>query len=66
MGRKTSIRRRSGHKEVKMVGELLIIPQGKPGELPGDNLTYSELLSDKEREALVKRLLQILRQDFFD
>jgi hypothetical protein len=60
MGKKSSIQKRGRYRNIKMVGELLLIPQGQLGELPGDNLTYSELLSDKKREVIVRKLLQIL------
>lgn len=60
MGKETSFQKKGRHRKIKMVGELLLIPQSKLGELTGDNLTYDELLSDKKRELIVKKLLQIL------
>ncbi len=43
-----------------MVGEILLIPQNKPGILAGDSLTYDDLLSEKKRTKLVMDLLAIL------
>jgi hypothetical protein len=39
---------------IRMVGELILVPQLESGILRGDTLTYKKLQSDQERSLIVK------------
>ncbi|MBT4936793.1 hypothetical protein HON22_02645 [Candidatus Peregrinibacteria bacterium] len=61
MGSSASIKQKNRLQGLVIEPELLIIPQASPGILPGDSLTYEDLLSDKKREEVIKKLLDILQ-----
>jgi hypothetical protein len=55
-----SVKRENRPQGYRLIREFIIIPQNQPNILPGCNILYKDLINDKKRAAIVKKLLSII------